>query len=135
MRISDWSSDVCSSDLGAVHPSAHREHDGPAFAADADHAQYGYADNGRRGFCLDRRICDGLALDRAAPDAVPWSAGWRGRKAGAHAAAIFALGGSGACRRQDRRIWGLHRTWRLFIRSEEHTSELLSLMRISYAVF
>src|SRR3546814_1141171 len=32
--------------------------------------------------------------------------------------------------------WGLERLWDLFAqRSEEHTSELQSLMRISYAVF
>src|SRR3546814_10223790 len=32
-------------------------------------------------------------------------------------------------------IWIIVRAWRLHARSEEHTSELQSLMRISYAVF
>src|SRR3546814_3712504 len=104
MRISDWSSDVCSSDLVAV----------------ADRATLG-----------------------------PWrpahghgSAGRRGGGAGRHA---------GAGRRRAGRRWhplaavrAVLRLWRAGVfgvpvvrgaRSEEHTSELQSLMRISYAVF
>src|SRR3546814_2183481 len=77
MRISDWSSDVCSSDLGR----------GAANAASP-------------------------ARQRRNLDACEKNCGCR-RGPGS---------GGGGC----------YRTWR---RSEEHTSELQSLMRISYAVF
>src|SRR3546814_10293167 len=88
MRISDWSSDVCSSDL---EPRARRA--------------------GRRG---DHRV-----------DLYPP----RRRRGGDH-----------GCRRAARRRGFRHRggaepaLWQ-WQRSEEHTSELQSLMRISYAVF
>src|SRR3546814_6785184 len=75
MRISDWSSDVCSSDLPRL---------------DADRDQW----RGRR------------AYGRAPP--------WKGRPS-----------------RRDDGAGFQHRVRR----SEEHTSELQSLMRISYAVF
>src|SRR3546814_8061318 len=80
MRISDWSSDVCSSDLGKASRSARHS----SFSA------------------------------------------------------------SVACRRNSRARNGVSagRSWRLvrpsafsLTRSEEHTSELQSLMRLSYAVF
>src|SRR3546814_2283831 len=86
MRISDWSSDVCSSDLA-----------GDRFG--------------------------GLA---------------RGTAAQAHAYAIELLQLTRARditfeQRQQRGSEGFRS--RLLLRSEEHTSELQSLMRISYAVF
>src|SRR3546814_9151841 len=97
MRISDWSSDVCSSDL--------------PFKAVVQRLKYqhSYTDIGR--------LCDlvesasgrwsqlGYRLDRYREMA-------RGPFAAQGLADIFAL-----------------------LRSEEHTSELQSLMRISYAVF
>src|SRR3546814_5956642 len=98
MRISDWSSDVCSSDLRA-HRSAGA-----------------------------RRIDD--RLRPAAPSRRLWH--------------------RGAARRQRQRQDRHHARWRRDVeqpehqylqprqaelRSEEHTSELQSLMRISYAVF
>src|SRR3546814_3333527 len=111
MRISDWSSDVCSSDLGGddlveVHGEPSR-----GFAASV------LRDTGRQGsgtafvlrsvplnWCLilgrlrlSARFC--LAVSRCVLHSRPVSVSW---------------GGS---------------------RSEEHTSELQSLMRISYAVF
>src|SRR3546814_2724997 len=92
MRISDWSSDVCSSDLIllAARPAVHGDH--------PDAAVLGDARDGR-----------GVAVL-----AVP---------AGAH------LHG-------DRQVDRLHhRGHDLPGRSEEHTSELKSLMRTSYAVF
>src|SRR3546814_4696076 len=104
MRISDWSSDVCSSDLG-IRP----EH--------------------------DRRVAD------RPPDAIGTVASEqmvergaiakRGRFAGRRIRALFFPQGSeGAEVERHQR-----RTRRLRTRSEEHTSELQSLMRISYAVF
>src|SRR3546814_7910080 len=84
MRISDWSSDVCSSDLGnAVH---HR-------GADRRHAVH-----------LRRR--DLLRLPR-------------------HGPALTRARSHSPCSSNNSSA----------TRSEEHTSELQSLMRISYAVF
>src|SRR3546814_2726594 len=83
MRISDWSSDVCSSDLGA------------GFAGGAaHHARAAVRISGRGDHCP-------AAGDRAARCADPDP--------------------------------GLFQR-RTCLRSEEHTSELQSLMRISYAV-
>src|SRR3546814_2870452 len=96
MRISDWSSDVCSSDLffrqTLVRPPARG-------------GRWAIAGRDRR-----QRQCregDGLSLPRKAP------AKWLIRR------------------------WeppAPRRAWRA-MRSEEHTSELQSLMRTSYAVF
>src|SRR3546814_9995174 len=99
MRISDWSSDVCSSDLLI----------GVAFALPL--------------------------LWFAWKRAIPKGYGWR-------LTALFALGGlqgaigwwmvaSGLIDRPD----VSHLRLATHLRSEEHTSELQSLMRISYAVF
>src|SRR3546814_1226146 len=100
MRISDWSSDVCSSDLdGLLLPELRR------FAARVERQvdEIGYA------FCQRRRAAnqaDNIGFDIEA--AVPCG----------EAGGAFGLD-PGA----------------VFYRSEEHTSELPSLMRISYAVF
>src|SRR3546814_1274311 len=85
MRISDWSSDVCSSDLGRPIPKKNRPTKAQNYPA------YRMA------------ILGGLAATVTKSDVAnrgceqPWAAGQ--------------------------------------VRSEEHTSELQSLMRISYAVF
>src|SRR3546814_6590134 len=99
MRISDWSSDVCSSDLGIGIRSA-LEGRGPG----DEHV-------GARG---DRQWC-GAAVD-AAVDFQPDVAA-RLVDHLAHRLDLAKLAGDEA------------------LRSEEHTSELQSLMRISYAVF
>src|SRR3546814_1626382 len=99
MRISDWSSDVCSSDLAG---DADRDEDDSAQSfRDAGHDQGPYARLHRR----DRRLPDGLL--RPQPDRLAWR---------------LLLSGDGHDHPLGRR-------------SEEHTSELQSLMRISYAVF
>src|SRR3546814_10787091 len=82
MRISDWSSDVCSSDLGDLQPDC-------------------------RGYGRNRHKCAG-------PHHGP-SAG-KNRGGGSSHARAGRL------------------TWSQRPRSEEHTSELQSLMRTSYAV-
>src|SRR3546814_2849591 len=89
MRISDWSSDVCSSDL----PGDVGARGGAALCADAGGSE---------------RLLSGVGQpdDRGAR-ARGLDLGGRSRRSGALAA----------------------------LRSEEHTSELQSLMRISYAVF
>src|SRR3546814_10447854 len=104
MRISDWSSDVCSSDLGAS--SLPIRHGATGLAA-------------FRG----RRPCAPCASG-----ASRQSCGYDGAGAGAGAAASpspFPL------HAERRSAAGGHAR----LRSEEHTSELQSLMRISYAVF
>src|SRR3546814_7153732 len=89
MRISDWSSDVCSSDLGAgvVAVRGRRGPGAPAVAVAA------VVRTGLR--APDRTAARGRGMDR-------------GRRRGGRPRSI---------------------------RSEEHTSELQSLMRHSYAVF
>src|SRR3546814_4968383 len=105
MRISDWRSDVCSSDLLHLHLLAERVGD---VDVETDELAVG-------GDFTERRIG---ALD-----------------ADAHRLPLLGVGLGGAqgspdCQRGDdieaERVHG---------RSEEHTSELQSLMRISYAVF
>src|SRR3546814_6239147 len=120
MRISDWSSDVCSSDLCAC--------DRAAAEARARAVPVRRLDRGR-----DRPGADehagipplGRAHRRpgaARPDGVrPRS---RRRR---------ALAGYGGRRARDARQAAARRT--AVLRSEEHTSELQSLMRTSYAVF
>src|SRR3546814_7828404 len=108
MRISDWSSDVCSSDLqdSAVHEEALA-----ALLDDADWASR----------AADAQV-DRLhgVLDGTAPAAQP---------AGENDVAASTL----AVFREARELRRTHGAGA--IRSEEHTSELQSLMRISYAVF
>src|SRR3546814_1887911 len=115
MRISDWSSDVCSSDLRLFrHPDRLR-------AAECEYEPHlPVAGRGYREAAgpVDRRAADRAARpadhrpyerpDLARPARTPPSLFSRGRD---------------PCR--DRAVR----------RSEEHTSELQSLMRISYAVF
>src|SRR3546814_1130809 len=94
MRISDWSSDVCSSDLEEVRLRKAEEtiFEAPPIIDES-------------GRCLDYSVDQrGLTWRRCYP--VPFD----------------------QPRRESRRFL-------CPIRSEEHTSELQSLMRISYAVF
>src|SRR3546814_1401557 len=102
MRISDWSSDVCSSDL-----------DGPARAVAAEARRHGGLRADQQDRCAavlqqlhlaELRGCVGNLLHHLA-----------GRRAVEHQPEVLAAPEGG--------------------RSEEHTSELQSLMRISYAVF
>src|SRR3546814_7164451 len=96
MRISDWSSDVCSSDLHRLRPAC------PLFGGGRQHEPLGPAAGPPLPRLSGRRADPGALSDQAV----------RG----------FCL----SC---------LYRRRRVADRSEEHTSELQSLMRISYAVF
>src|SRR3546814_10633535 len=100
MRISDWSSDVCSSDLGGEH------------AGDAGRLR-GLAHDRVGGLqhAVHLGAVEVAQLQLEAAGAA--DAGHRRRRSRAVARPAAALGG----------------------RSEEHTSELQSLMRTSYAVF
>src|SRR3546814_4192744 len=106
MRISDWSSDVCSSDLHPELPGTPMESERieklhlhfPEFAAR-------YVDLYNAHMRANERINmieEAIANDHAVQARLPWEAA---------------------------------RDWFHEARSEEHTSELQSLMRISYAVF
>src|SRR3546814_10739409 len=123
MRISDWSSDVCSSDLtGFLKKGAHsagvaRQYSGTA--GRIENCQVGvflgYAS--RYGHTLiDRRLYLPKAWaedgDRRRKASVPEDVAFATKPAMAREMIAAALD-----------------------RSEEHTSELQSLMRISYAVF
>src|SRR3546814_4768338 len=117
MRISDWSSDVCSSDLeGSIRLCRLLEElqRGPFDIA----VEIGNADH-----TLVRRI-DVLAVDLEILGDLP--AGGAGERALRHLL-------------EHRPQIGVHvgkpGVIRIGVRSEEHTSELQSLMRISYAVF
>src|SRR3546814_1143468 len=106
MRISDWSSDVCSSDLlrdRAPHPSA---------CSNQSDARHGLAP-----FVLS---CLMTPMDDIRNIVILTGAG------------ISAESGLATFRGPDG-LWEGHRVED--VRSEEHTSELQSLMRISYAVF
>src|SRR3546814_6773428 len=121
MRISGWSSDVCSSDLG------HRR--GGVFWLGRwrgdRHRRAGH--QGGQDNCKDRKGAHGL-LHRQGICVV-------GRKPQVEVGVLVengvdvGVGVGNDGRRRDRRGRGL------VPRSEEHTSELQSLMRISYAVF
>src|SRR3546814_3393557 len=104
MRISDWSSDVCSSDLAKAHylditgEISVFEH---AQTQDARAKAAGIVVCPGVGFDVIPTDCVAAALKAALPDATHLALGFDSRSG----------------------------------RSEEHTSELQSLMRISYAVF
>src|SRR3546814_1676145 len=119
MRISDWSSDVCSSDLAGFE-----QRGGCGFVVDAGRQP----EQRRCGNEPRRRI--GIALRPEGRDAV---AGLEAVNVGAdgdHLAGGFDAQPAG----QLDRISAVA-VIDVEIRSEEHTSELQSLMRISYAVF
>src|SRR3546814_8732176 len=111
MRISDWSSDVCSSDLI----------DGQAYSLSGQY-HFGAADNIVRPFV-------GLGYhetnySNAKADGAGALAGQR----------IGVETAKGAVATVDVDV-NITPTWFARARSEEHTSELQSLMRPSYAVF
>src|SRR3546814_5772052 len=116
MRISDWSSDVCSSDLHAGAAGVDRELRVPGRD---DHHERNASDRHRRDRSDDR-----VANARAA---IVWprplSSGRRHRAGVRRGRLVNLTGTTGALLDAYNR------------RSEEHTSELQSLMRISYAVF
>src|SRR3546814_7910767 len=105
MRISDWSSDVCSSDLPRACLSL-------ALAPRALQRRAGLCPAARRGRYPRCRECRRLCGDRR-------------RSVGPAGLARRAMVGVAPCARRGAPGH----------RSEEHTSELQSLMRISYAVF
>src|SRR3546814_7097831 len=100
MRISDWSSDVCSSDLADRH---HFIGVDPGVGLLAEEILHDRADLGHPRHAADEHdLVDRIGLE----------------------AGIL-----------ERLLARIERALDEILRSEEHTSELQSLMRISYAVF
>src|SRR3546814_10009158 len=145
MRISDWSSDVCSSDLMDAH------HRGRKLAVELGVERRAPSGRHPRRHAFDDRAKRGSVLARLVEKRRPARGGGRIRteervaidlgivKAGAIngipakfnqicADAYFGYD-------QARDAASCHPGRRFAGRSEEHTSELQSLMRISYAVF
>src|SRR3546814_2286327 len=113
MRISDWSSDVCSSDLGTLPAAWPRTPD----MADGALFPLGY------GLTYASPATPWAPLPEVAVDAAADRHSWFAKGVPAASWSLVVAGPGG-----DRQT-------RLTARSEEHTSELQSLMRISYAVF
>src|SRR3546814_5728138 len=111
MRISDWSSDVCSSDLWFALP----EIAAITAARGYQEVMIGYSDSNKDGGYITSTWQLSKASSALAP--VFAAAGVRMQLFHGRGGAVGRGGGSA------------------FARSEEHTSELQSLMRISYAVF
>src|SRR3546814_7635373 len=125
MRISDWSSDVCSSDLRARSPTPRPARQTSASCREPRNVGGPHPRN-RRGVSLHRRQ---HVVDAGAQLGRPVERGQR------------PLGGDDIvvahiAHHRARLHAGRHRVpVRNVPRSEEQTSELQSLMRISYAVF
>src|SRR3546814_4941670 len=123
MRISDWSSDVCSSDLAdqrraggvdAVGLGVHRNH--------ARRKGFGYP-------AIKRRLIgDADIVVMVEGRVIRFARLGRGRRGRDVAAQLRQQRAESLI--GEKRLQRLRRD-----RSEEHTSELQSLMRISYAVF
>src|SRR3546814_1571192 len=118
MRISDWSSDVCSSDL------AHSLHLDPEVEARAHRERFDRARHGAGGAAAEDQVDARARRD----------IGQRHR--GRHLLRQRQRLGAADARsfEQARETVAIPQRRGEF-RSEEHTSELQSLMRISYAVF
>src|SRR3546814_2702560 len=122
MRISDWSSDVCSSDLTRPAESHEAEHGPEAIKLSPEQLRSAGIDFSVAG---PAQIRETLSLYGAI---VP----------NAERVRDIAARYPGVIRSVDRSIGDTVRQGQVLAtveRSEEHTSELQSLMRLSYAVF
>src|SRR3546814_3674886 len=133
MRISDWSSDVCSSDLSRV----------PALVTVTKSAPRNTPSTPGT---VNRRLASGEASASAAAMKLTLASGSTSRPG-----RNFRVAGFGVVSVWINMIGSVQGHWKLVTgstnikdedcgeswarRSEEHTSELQSLMRISYAVF
>src|SRR3546814_10672575 len=116
MRISDWSSDVCSSDLGEIAIVADRRAAALIEQSSLQRIEYGGMGLGRSAIMMPLVRLAGPLLVRSPATAryLPYVTALSWVIVALLAASGLAAAGA---------------------RSEEHTSELQSLMRISYAVF
>src|SRR3546814_10558975 len=116
MRISDWSSDVCSSDLIS-------EAIGDGIKTSVGRQAVGSRTDAETGVCISR--VPGNRLELSTAGASVQDKGGNIPGANHHVYKIIGDGlGAGGIQSDLAQV-----------RSEEHTSELQSLMRISYAVF
>src|SRR3546814_5658880 len=120
MRISDWSSDVCSSDL--LRPRIERRQGAVVVAAAVAEAVAGGIEADQRHEQRRRPHHIALVGNGNVPDAAPQL---HARPPGPELQRLSLLD-----HHRQRRFGALPDE-----RSEEHTSELQSLMRISYAGF
>src|SRR3546814_9014830 len=134
MRISDWSSDVCSSDLQAERGARKRQHRGAAIekrVVESGHSSFltDFRKPGRRGEAGGHAFEHGAKLRVAdVAEAVPQLGGYGFQ----NCRRLNGRGGGDlAVRHADAGDRGIAEE----TRSEEHTSELQSLMRHSYDVF
>src|SRR3546814_1937293 len=119
MRISDWSSDVCSSDLDrmgnifARRPGKNNDLPPVVTGSHLDTQPTGGKFDGVYGVLAGLEVIRTLNDYKFETDAPVEVSVWTNEEGSRFAPAMVASG----------------------VRSEEHTSELQSLMRISYAVF
>src|SRR3546814_1720212 len=120
MRSSDWSSDVFSYDLRHIDAVRRRRN------GDDEHHQHHQHDVDQRRR-VDVRIAIGISTKNAAMEHAAF----------AHRLLLPVGERNAAIDGRPARFKGLRssRAHMVMVRSEEHTSELQSLMRISYAVF
>src|SRR3546814_2131112 len=122
MRISDWSSDVCSSDLNRRQHESLEE----ILRRLGEYAAV---------YCCNARACRGIHLSRQTHQDCHSVFGWRGNRP-VHTDHLEAgVRRIGTAHNHHQQAGRKHRYRSKKRRSEEHTSELQSLMRISYAVF
>src|SRR3546814_4152622 len=134
MRISDWSSDVCSSDLSKAirTPVNFIVHSVDEVNAGLAHGRYFFMDVARDGIALYQAVDDELPEPQpktphaALEMALEYFDEWLPAAKGMQETADFSMQNG----RLKDAAFLTHQA-----RSEEHTSELQSLMRISYAVF
>src|SRR3546814_6045886 len=111
MRISDWSSDVCSSDLVEVPIGVAQALAVSRLRSTRTGSEVSsMIDIFTTGGTIDKVYFDALSEFQIGPAAIPDML-------------------------RENNVHVPHRVTQLMRRSEEHTSELQSLMRISYAVF
>src|SRR3546814_1421710 len=127
MRISDWSSDVCSSDLShwfARSPArwllAQQRRRAAAARSDSEGQRRKARQKDAAPGLVESQSAHGGGAARSGFATVPLGA--RGPRQCRHVRVLRTTGHARACRERNHR-------------SEEHTSELQSLMSISYAVF
>src|SRR3546814_2084189 len=128
MRISDWSSDVCSSDLSATAASAQSKKSSPTKSSlgPASPRMKPISAGARR-----QLIGAKQARARAVPKKSGYQLSWFLVSAETRFPGAMSEAASACATRFDR----ASSSAKLVSRSEEHTSALQSLMRISYAVF
>src|SRR3546814_5690852 len=122
MRISDWSSDGCASDLAALHLAVRMGAEVHVTSRDAEKCERALALGATAAYDSsgDWGVQAHVVVESVGP--ATWD---RSVKAILPGGRLVVCGGT-----SDQNV-----EIRLPRRSEEHTSELQSLMRISYAVF